>query len=52
MGQGAAQAAQIRRPVGVGEVLGELWAVDVVEAAEGLLGVRCQADLASVITGL
>ena len=53
-GQGAAEAAQFGRAVGVLEVvgefggvaLGELGAVDVVEAAEGFFGVPRQADLA------
>ena len=52
-GQGAAEAAQFRRAVGVAQVvgefggvaLGELGAVDVVEAAEGFFGVPRQADL-------
>ena len=57
--EGAAQAAQLRRAVGVGEVggefsevgAGELGAVDVIEAAEGFLGVPCQADLAAGVAG-
>ena len=58
-GQAAAQAAQLRRAVGVGMVVGEcggvgvgeLRAVDVVEAAEGLVGVPRQADFAVVVAG-
>ena len=58
-GQGAAQAAQFGRAVGVGEVVdelggvggGELGAVDVLEAAEGLFGVPRQADLAVGVAG-
>ena len=59
VGQGAAQAAQFGRAVGVGEVvgefggvaLGELGAVDVIEAAEGFFGVPRQADLAVGVAG-
>ena len=58
-GQGAAQAAQFGRAVGVAQVLdefggvalGELGAVDVIEAAEGLFGVPRQADLAVWVAG-
>ena len=58
-GQGAAQAAQLGRAVGVGEVGGEVGEVrvgdggagDVVEAAEGCLGVARQANLAAGIAG-
>ena len=58
-GQGAAQAAQLRRAVGVAQVVGkfaevgagELGAVDVIEAAEGLLGVPRQADFAVGVAG-
>lgn len=57
--EGAAQAAQLRRAGGGGEVVcefaevgaGELGAVEVIEAAEGLFGVPGQAGLAEGIAG-
>lgn len=57
--EGAAQAAQLGRAVGVLQVLGEFAelgagesrAVDVVEPADGFCGVPCQADLAAGIAG-
>ena len=54
-GQGASEAARFRRTGSVGEfggvTLGELGTVDVIEAAEGFLGVPRQAHLAVGVAG-
>ncbi len=55
--QGAAQPGQLRWAVSVGEVVGEftqidvgeLWAVDVIETAQGFFGVPRQTNLAAGI---
>ena len=58
-GEDAAQAEQVGRAVGAAQVVGEfggvgvgeLGAVDVIEAAEGLVGVPRRADFAAGVAG-